>query len=100
MGKNKKILIIDDDPDFVETTKIVLESKEYDVFSASGPEEGFKKVSEGKPDLIILDVMWPDRISGFEMCRILKKDADSKNIPILMSHMVLPLFLVLLYCER
>jgi len=84
MGKNKKILIVDDDPDFVETTKIVLESKEYDVLSASGPEEGFKKVSEGKPDLIILDVMWPDRISGFEMCRRLKKDADSQNIPILM----------------
>lgn len=83
MLKNKKILIVDDDPDFVETTKIVLESEKYDVSSAPGPEEGFRKISEEKPDLIILDVMWPDKISGFEMCRRLKKDKDFKNIPIL-----------------
>lgn len=84
MRKSAKILIVDDDPDFVETTKIVLESKSYEVSSASGPDEGFKKVGEENPDLIILDVMWPNKISGFEMCRRLKKDADSKNIPILM----------------
>ncbi len=84
MGKTKKILIIDDDEDFVEATKIVLESELYNVSSASGPDEGFKKVFEEKPDLIVLDVMLPDRISGFEMCRRLKKDVDSKNIPILM----------------
>ena len=84
MSKPKNILIIDDDPDFVETTKIVLESQLYNVSSASGPDEGFKKITEEKPDLIILDVILPDRISGFEMCRRLKKDADSKSIPILM----------------
>ncbi len=84
MLKNKKILIIDDDPDFVETTKIILESKQYDVLSASGPDEGLKKVSEEKPDLIILDVMWSDKISGFEVCRRIKKEADFENIPIIM----------------
>ena len=84
MLKNKKILIIDDDPDFVETTKIILESRQYEVYSASGPEEGIKKVPQEKPDLIILDVMWPEKISGFEVCRRIKKQANFKNIPIIM----------------
>ena len=84
MNKTKKILVVDDDPDFVETTKIVLESEKYDVSSATGPDECFKKIAEEKPDLILLDVMWPDRKSGFEVCREIKKDADLKNIPVIM----------------
>jgi len=84
MDKSKKILVIDDDPDFVETTRIILESNSYSVSSAPGPDEGLRKVAEEKPDLIILDVMWPDRISGFEVCRRLKKDVNFSKIPVLM----------------
>lgn len=80
----KKILIVDDDPDFIEITKTVLESNQFSVVTASGPDEGFDKVAEEHPDLIILDVMWPDKKSGFDVCRELKNKADSKNIPIVM----------------
>src|SRR3989339_668371 len=84
MTKNNKILIIDDDPDFVESTKIILESENYNVSSACGPDEGLKKIAEEKPDLIILDVLWPDRKSGFQICRELKSNSKFNKIPILM----------------
>ena len=51
------ILIIDDDPDFVEITKAILETKQYNVSFANDPEEGYAKMEEEMPDAIILDVM-------------------------------------------
>jgi len=81
MEKKEKIIIIDDDIDFIETTKLVLLSKSYDVYYALDPDEGIEKIKEINPDLIILDVMWPHELSGFEVCRKLKKMC---KIPILM----------------
>jgi len=80
----KKILIIDDDADIVASMKVILESKNYTVLSASSGAEGLKKASEAKPDLIILDVMMETIDKGFEVSRTLRKDADLKNIPIMM----------------
>ena len=51
------ILIVDDDPDFVEITKAILETKQYQVRSAQDPDEGFAKLEEETPDLLILDIM-------------------------------------------
>lgn len=79
-----KILIIDDDPDIVEAMKVVLESKNYEVTIAKSGEEGLKKTREGKPDLIILDVMMESMDKGFDVARNLKNDQSYKNIPILM----------------
>ena len=79
-----KILIVDDDPDFVEATKTILETRPYQVLSASNGEEGLHKVREESPDLIILDVMMKRLDSGLEVCRALKKNPQSKHIPILM----------------
>lgn len=79
-----KILIIDDDPDIVEAMKIVLESKNYEVLIAKSGEEGLKRTRQGKPDLIILDVMMESMDKGFEVARNLKKDGNHKDIPILM----------------
>ena len=53
----KKILIIDDNEDIIEATKIILEKESYEVFSALTGDEGYKKAQEIKPDLIILDVI-------------------------------------------
>lgn len=79
-----KILIIDDDPDILESMKIVLESKGYKVVSASSGEEGLKKTKQKAPDLIILDVMMETGDKGFDIARELKKDKNYKNIPIIM----------------
>ena len=80
----EKILIIDDDPDIVEGMKVVLESKNYQIDTAKNGQEGLEKVKLNRPDLIILDIMMETADRGFEVARDLKKDANYKNIPILM----------------
>lgn len=79
-----KILIIDDEPDIVESMKVVLESKHYQVAVAMSGREGLEKVKLEKPDLIILDVMLEATDKGFDVARELKKDKSYKHIPILM----------------
>ena len=82
--KNAKILIIDDDPDLTKALKITLESKDYTVITASSGTEGMDKIKSDKPDLLILDVMMSTSQEGFVMARELKKDTQSKKMPILM----------------
>ena len=79
----EKILIVDDDPDLVESVRIILESKGYEVEAAYDGVEGLEKVKEFNPDLIVLDVMMP-RKNGYEVCRELKSDPKYSNIPILL----------------
>lgn len=79
-----KIMIIDDDPDLVESMRVVLEAKQHKIEAASGGKDGMKKIREDKPDLVILDVMMATSSEGFEVARDIKKDAKLKDIPILM----------------
>jgi len=79
-----KILIIDDDADIVEATKIVLESKGYKVVTAYEGDTGYKKAEEEKPDLIILDVMMKTKDQGFQVSYKLKNNPELSKIPILM----------------
>ena len=81
---NAKILIVDDDPDYVNVLKTILESEQYTVVTASDRTEGMEKIRTEKPDLTILDVMMSTWQDGFEMSRELKKDAEFKNMPVLM----------------
>ncbi len=83
MKGKAKILIVDDDADFVESTKTILESKPYDVVVAYQGEEGLKKAKEENPDLILLDVIMPVK-DGFTAAEELKKDPELRKIPILM----------------
>ena len=83
MTKKAKILLIDDDVDFVEATKIVLESKPYEVIVAYEGDEGLRKASEEKPDLIILDVIMPVK-DGFTAAEQLKKASELSKIPVIM----------------
>jgi response regulator RpfG family c-di-GMP phosphodiesterase len=85
MQEQAKILLIDDDPDFVEATKAVLEGK-YQVITAYNGDDGLKKVVEERPDLIILDVVMPWK-NGFAVCKELKTDPRYhffSKIPVLM----------------
>ncbi len=78
------ILIIDDDPDFVEVTKVILETRQYNVMSAHSPDEGWAKMEAELPDAIILDVMMGRGAEGFIFARKMRKDARFDKIPILM----------------
>lgn len=79
----KKILIVDDEQDIVESLKFVLEVANYTCYCAYNGEDGLKLAKEIMPDLIILDVMMP-KINGYKISRLLKYDNKYKNIPILM----------------
>jgi len=81
---NGRILIVDDDPDFVAVMKVVLESERYTVAAACDREQGMDKIQADKPDLIIMDVMMSTWSDGFEMSRDLKQDPRYQDIPILM----------------
>ena len=77
----KKILIVDDEKDFVELIKLRLQTKGYRVLVAYDGDSGLKLAKKG-PDLILLDIMMPT-ISGIELCQLLKEDPKLKNIPII-----------------
>jgi len=79
----KKILIVDDEQDIVESLKFVLEAADFNCYTADNGEDGLRLAKELMPDLIILDVMMP-KINGYKISRLLKYDAKYKNIPILM----------------
>jgi CheY-like chemotaxis protein len=83
MDKMAKILIIDDDPNFVEATKAILESKSYKVVAAYDKNEGMEKINSEKPDLILLDIMMKKLDDGFTLCYKLKHDPELKKIPVL-----------------
>ena len=72
-----KVLLVDDDPDFVEATRIVLETQ-YQVIIAKEGDEGVKKAREENPDIIILDVIMPVK-DGFSAAEQLKKDLEEEK---------------------
>ena len=79
-----KILIVDDDPDFVESTRMILEPNGYEVVSAANSEQGLEKLSEEKPDLVILDVIMSTVLDGLSMSQRMAEDLAFKDVPILM----------------
>jgi CheY-like chemotaxis protein len=81
--RKAKILLVDDDADFVESTKAVLESKPYEVIVAVNGDEGLRKAREKNPDLILLDIIMPVE-DGFTAAEQLKKDPQLSKIPVLM----------------
>ena len=83
MEKRPKILLVDDDIDFIEATKTVLEKELYEVFVANEGDEGLHKAREENPDLILLDVIMPVK-DGFTAAEEFKKDPGLCKIPIVM----------------
>lgn len=84
MGEKKKILIIDDNINFVKINTIALEAAGYEVEAAYNADEGFTKVEYGQPDAIILDLMMERHDSGFTLAKKLKTHPTYRTIPILM----------------
>ena len=83
MEKKARILLVDDDADFVESTKTVLESKPYEVIVAKDGDEGLRKAREENPNLILLDIIMPVK-DGFTAAEQFKKDPQLSKIPVLM----------------
>lgn len=78
-----KILVVDDEPDMVTLTKMMLEAQGYQVITASDGDEALFKTSSENPDLILLDVIMPVK-GGFDVCKVLKTQKKTKLIPVVM----------------
>ena len=83
MADKKLILLVDDDPDFVEAVRVIVENGGYEVEVAYDGQEGLEAVAERKPDLIVLDVMMPV-MNGHEACAKLKGNQETAEIPIIL----------------
>ncbi len=79
----QKVLVVDDEPDAVELIKTVLGEAGYFVATAEDGSEALRKARELNPDVILLDIMLPE-IDGLEVCKILRHDPDTGNVPIIM----------------
>jgi two-component system alkaline phosphatase synthesis response regulator PhoP len=79
----KKILVVDDEVDLVETVRFPLEMEGFDVLVSYNGEDALNQARKENPDLIILDLMLP-KLDGYKVCRLLKFDERYKHIPILM----------------
>jgi DNA-binding response OmpR family regulator len=80
---NPYILVVDDDPDLVETVAMMLESKGCEVGRAYDGVEGEESIKERRPDLVILDVMMP-RKDGYVLCGELKAKDETRDIPVVL----------------
>jgi two-component system response regulator VicR len=79
----KKIMVIDDDPDFVEITRIILESNGYEVTGAYNGEEAMSLMYDEKPNLILLDIMMNQPLDGVEFCKQIQDKPELRKIPII-----------------
>ncbi len=79
-----KILVVDDDPDFVDATKIVLEKNDHEVIAASSGDTGYQRAEADQPDMVILDVMMDTVLDGLSVSQRMHDDPALRNIPIIM----------------
>jgi CheY-like chemotaxis protein len=84
MSEKTKILLVDNDVDFIDLNKAVLENNGFDVLVAYSGSEGLDRVRFEQPDLIVLDLMMEKHDTGFGFAKAMKADPTTKNIPILL----------------
>ncbi|UCB49158.1 MAG: response regulator, partial [Deltaproteobacteria bacterium] len=77
------ILVVDDDPDLVETVAMMLESKGCEVGMAYDGIEGEESIKQRRPDLVILDIMMP-RKDGYVLCAEMKANPETQDIPVVL----------------
>ncbi len=82
-GSGRKILVVEDESDVADLLTLNLRKVGFRVSTAADGASGLQKAREGRPDFIILDLMLP-KMSGVEVCKILKSDTATSHIPILM----------------
>ena len=83
MNNKKRILLVDDEPDFCTIVQVQLEKEGFEVELAYNGEEGLEKIRTNPPDVIVLDVMMPGK-DGYEVCKELKADEKYADIPVIL----------------
>ena len=83
MSAQKKLIIIDDDPDFVSGIKSILEKADYKVDAAYNPKDGYQALQTGQYDLLLLDIMMGRGAEGIALARKISKDAKLRKMPVL-----------------
>lgn len=78
------VLVVDDDPDIVATSRIVLESNGYEVQTAANGKEALDILARVRPDVMLLDVMMASDTEGFDLAFKLRQDPEFKDLPIIM----------------
>ena len=81
--RKKRILIVDDEPDYVEMIKMRLEASDYEVITANDGRSGLDAATAERPNLILLDVMMPG-MDGFEVLKELRSTPGTKTVPVIM----------------
>ncbi len=81
MSDEKKIIVIDDEPDIVTFLTVLLEDNGYTVISAKDGREGLERIARERPQLVLLDITMPEK-SGVRCYRELRENPDLKSIPI------------------
>ena len=84
MSGKKSVLLVDDDADFVEQNRLLLEDSGYRVRIAHSGRQALELVADGRPDLIILDMMMESENAGFDLSRELRNSEYTKGIPLVM----------------
>lgn len=79
-----KILVVDDDPDFVRATKIILEKDNHEVITASSGESGYQRARQDHPALVIVDVIMDTVLDGLSLTQRMHDDPELKKTPIIM----------------
>lgn len=80
--ERRKVLVVDDDPSMIKVLRLLLKTKGFDIIEA---ESGMKAIAAARrqlPDIVLLDIMMPD-VDGFEVCRKLKLDPLTEDIPVI-----------------
>ena len=78
----KRILCIEDEPEMIDLIRLILSRRGFDVYGASGGEEGIQMIREMHPDLVLLDLMMPD-MDGWEVYQQMKAEASTRDIPVI-----------------
>ena len=80
---SKKVMIVDDEPNIVLSVEFLMKRAGHEVVTAGDGEEALRVLAETKPDLMILDVMMPNK-NGFEVCTDVRANPETADLPILM----------------
>jgi len=84
MAARATVLVIDDDPDFLEFARIVLESQDYEVLAVESAAEGLALMRQADPDVVLLDVVISYAFNGLDVTREMQNDPQLKGIPLIL----------------